>query len=423
MGQIKIESAAVLEIGAKVNAQSAAMGQVSSIIAGVARNLDMQIAASASIDETLERLRRSSLEQEDQLQTMTVLLNRATDEFMETDRRIGSESRDLKYLLSVGGAAAAGLVQTIVGLKGLDLLEKIKVLNGLFGLDRPDTIADATAGLAQIETEPVSTKKGFFDRLSDGWNKVTDTVKDGWNTIKTGVANTVDAAKDTVAGWVTSYKEKGTVYKVVQTGAAVVGIIGSGAAIVGAWTASAMTAGAGVPGAILVSGYATNDIANQITDIKNCWWGDVNKVNEVNHLEEALEDGAGDIAVALGGDRETGERLGSALYTGGELLTVVTEVDDLMGKVIQSPDFLATAQKGMGEVKTGVKGLVDIAVHSDVRDIGKDLALLKHQVPNLVETVGTAGTIKDLGETAIDIGGKAIDIGKDIYGSAQAAWK
>lgn len=415
MAQIKVEASGIQSLQSRMMAQYRAMSQVESIIASVSGELDMQIAATADINRILNNLRHRSNSQEQLLNSMSGMLNKVCDDFQSTDRSL---SRQAQGVLDLGDivSSTATMVASALGLKGIDLAWRVGKLNELFGIARDERGHDAVVKVNQAK------KKSVGDYLKEKWDGATNAVSNAWKNVKTGVAEAVDATKKTVAGWVDDYKAKGTVFKVAETAKAVGAIVGSGAAIVGAWAVSAMTAGAGAPGAILVSGYAANDIANQITDIKNCWWGDVNQVNEVNHLEDMLEDGGGDIAESLGFDREAGERFGSGLYTTGELLTVVTQVDDLMGKVVQAPDLLATAGKSLDELKTTAGGVVDIALHSNLADVAKDFALLKYQIPNLVETVGTGGVIYDLGKTAIDIGSKGVSILSDVVGGIAAAW-
>lgn len=423
MGQIKIESAGVLQIRSRVSAQSHTMSSVSSIISGVYRDLDMQIGASAGINQALISLQRKSTSQKELLDDMTQMLQQAADRFSDTDRKLGKEAGGLQYLANVTTAGLAAGAATVVALKGIDTATKTDKLNTAFGLGPSATLKDAAIGIQTAAPKAKPVKKNFWDKVSDKWDGFTDTVSDGWNNFKTGVADVVDSTKETVAGWVDSYKEKGTVFKVVETGKAVGSIVISGFAIAGAWTASALTAGAGVPGAVLTTGYLGNDILGELSDIKNCWWGDVEKVNNTNLLKNALEDGAGDIAEHMGLERESGEKFGSAIYTGGKLVLTVTKIDDLIGKTVQAPDLLETVKKGAKELKTGISGTLDIAVHSDIRNIGKDFALLKYQIPNLVETAKTGGIIRDLGETAIDIGKKGFSVVGDTIQGIAAAWK
>jgi len=415
MAQIKVDFNKLPALQSNVSAQRAAMADVKSSISSVIHNLDMQVSASADIDRVLRSMQRSSARQSELLGDMTTAVDTVQNRFVYQDNYLTNRIRGMSDVMSKIFAHP----QTVLDLISMDVVQRAKELDKPFGIDRSERAQDGQESVGK-------DNRKWYEKVADGVRDfagdVVDGVKKGVETIKTGVANVVDSAKDTVAGWVQDYKDKGTVFKVVNTALSIGSIVAAGAGIAAAWTASALTAGAGVPGAVLATGYGVNDIANELTDIKNCWWGDVNDVNQVNHLENMLEDGGGDIAEMMGYDREAGEKFGSALYTAGDVLTIVTDVDDLVGKTIQAPSLLETMSKGAKEVGTGVSGVIDIITHSPISELGKDWALLKHQIPNLVETAKTLDHLGDVYDTGKSLLEKSSSIYRDVTGGFAAAW-
>lgn len=120
--------------------------------------------------------------------------------------------------------------------------------------------------------------------------------------------------------------------KVWKTGGAVLSIVGAGTAAVASWAvALGPTACAGVPGAILVSGYSLNTIANSVTDICNIWGGDTQKVGEVNYLKSGLTEGFGDLTEMLCGNHEVGEMIGKGVYAAGNFTSGIISARSLVG--------------------------------------------------------------------------------------------
>lgn len=112
--------------------------------------------------------------------------------------------------------------------------------------------------------------------------------------------------------------------KVWKTGAAVLSIGGA------LTTAFASCVTLGVPGAILVSGYSVNTIANSITDVVNIWWGDQKKVGEINYLKSGLTEGYGDLTEMLCGNREVGEMIGKGVYAAGNFTSGILSARSLV---------------------------------------------------------------------------------------------
>lgn len=297
--------------------------------------------------------------------------------------------------------------------------EKLFMLAG--NLEEISSLYERTENNIKSSYETVS-KESF-------WDKLGSVVSKGEIIVKTGVAKTVEYLQDCVSWWVESYKEKGTVYKVIQTGKAVLGIAAEFSSILLLWGVNSVAGGVGTPLATLGTIYACNGILNNLADIRNCWWGDVEQIGEVDLLKTAMQEGGAQIGNELGNE-ELGKVVGEGIYTFGSIFSTIVKIDALVGKVIQAPDMWSSIQGGLKEMKTGMKGLWDIATHSDiggvkgvwnimvhhefVGEIGKDLALLKYEVPSIVKVMSCIDILKDVKETTSKLIKSTIDTTESI---------
>jgi len=268
----------------------------------------------------------------------------------------------------------------------------------------------------------------LYDNVSTGVAKVVDVVEDGvesaldfagdvvdkgidlaGNVIDKGVeliGKGVDAVGDAVDSFIDSYQEKGTVYKIVKTGAAVVSTIGAVTSIVASWGAAAGSGGLATGLAVVSTTYGVNTIANSFADIYNCWAGDVEKVGEVNVLKDGMEAVGGAIGGALGSE-EVGENVAGAIYTAGNLVSIINNISVLSDKVTQLDDYGMTLKEGASQLKKGMDGVIDIVTNSPVSNVKLDLALLSHQVPELMEAI-------DVVKVGGEIVGAGINLGSTV---------
>ena len=93
--QIKIESAVVQQAQARLRQQSGAMRAVAANVSGVLNGLDMQIAATQQIRQSLEALSRRCTTEQTQLEARTQMLLAASDRFTQTDQKLGHRARGL----------------------------------------------------------------------------------------------------------------------------------------------------------------------------------------------------------------------------------------------------------------------------------------------------------------------------------------
>lgn len=287
-------------------------------------------------------------------------------------------------------------------------------------------------------TKKKSKKKSWWDKLCDGAAdlyddvstgvaKVVDVVEDGVESALDFAGDVVDKgidlagdviewtgdkiekgleiAADAVDAVIDSYQEKGLVYKIVKTGGAVVSTIGACTSMVASWGAAIGSGGLATGLAGFSTVYGVNTIANSFADIYNCWGGDVEKVGDVNFMKDGVEY----IGEAIGG--EIGENVAGALYTAGNLVSIVNNISVLSGKVIQLDDYGMTLKKGASQLKQGLNGLVDIAINSPLGNVKYDLASLSKQVPELMEAIGVLNVGGEIVETGFKLGNT---VGKTI---------
>ena len=250
--------------------------------------------------------------------------------------------------------------------------------------------------------------------------------------------------------------------KVWKTGAAVVSIVGAGVAAVTSWAAVGVSAGLSTPGAILVSAYSINTIANSGTDLYNIWFGDQKKVGKVNYLKSGLTEGYGDLSEMLCGNRAIGETIGKGLYAVGNFTSDIISarslkalrggtgrvaIDDFakdqakgslphnkVSKYLQSGMFdnkyisrydvrtgkyltgkeaflkgatgngvIDTSVKAVKEIPTAVKGYWELIKNPSLRSLSYDLKMLGDQIKNLTEVSSFVKSTESMGELVEDV--------------------
>lgn len=302
--QIKIESAVVQQAQARLRQQSGAMRAVA---ANVLNGLDMQIAATQQIRQSLEALSRRCTTEQTQLEAMTQMLLAASDRFTQTDQKLGHRARGLGEAADAIGAGLAATTLPAVALRGIDRQKCADELGKTFGLRTSETLCDG------VKQAVVSKKKGWFSKLKDD-------VSDFGSAVKTSVSNVVSAAKK-------SYQNHGTMYDVVEygkaalkTGKGVVKIAGAVAAI---------STGVGIPIAICGIISAGNDIINAGTDIANIALDQYDEVGKTNYLKDLLKKNGGELGGMLG-NRDAGEKFGELAYTGLDLVSFLDGADKML---------------------------------------------------------------------------------------------
>ena len=305
--QIKIESAVVQQAQARLRQQSGAMRVVAVNVSSVLNGLDMQIAATQQIRQSLEALSRRCTTEQTQLEAMTQMLLAASDRFTQTDQKLGHRARGLGEAADAIGAGLAATTLPAVALRGIDRQKCADELGKTFGLRSSETLCD---GVTQVT---VSKKKGWFSKLKDD-------VSDFGSAVKTSVSNVISAAKK-------SYQNHGTMYDVVEYGKAALKIGKGVVKIAGA--VAACTTVAGIPLMLCSITSAVNDFANAGTDIINVAFDQYDEVGKTNCLKDLLKKNGGELGGMLG-NRDAGEKFGELAYTGLDLVSFLDGADKML---------------------------------------------------------------------------------------------
>ena len=305
--QIKIESAVVQQAQARLRQQSGAMRAVAVNVSSVLNGLDMQIAATQQIRQSLEALSRRCTTEQTQLEAMTQMLLAASDRFTQTDQKLGHRARGLGEAADAIGAGLAATTLPAVALRGIDRQKCADELGKTFGLRTSETLCDG------VKQAVVSKKKGWFSKLKDD-------VSDFGSAVKTSVSNVVSAAKE-------SYQNHGTMYDVVEYGKAALKIGKGVVKIAGA--VAAISTGVGIPIAICGIISAGNDIINAGTDIANIALDQYDEVGKTNYLKDLLKKNGGELGGMLG-NRDAGEKFGELAYTGLDLVSFLDGADKML---------------------------------------------------------------------------------------------
>ena len=305
--QIKIEPAVIQEAQARLRQQSDAMHSVAMTTSSVLNGLDMEIAATQQIRQSLEALSRKCVTEQTNLETMTQMLLAVSDRFMQTDQKLGHRARGLGEVADIIGAGLAATTLSAVALPGIDRQKCADELGKTFGLRSSETLCD---GVTQVT---VSKKKGWFSKLKDD-------ISDFGSAVKTSVSNVVSAAKK-------SYQNHGTMYDAVEYGKAALKIGKGVVKIAGA--VAAISTGVGIPIAICGIISAGNDIINAGTDIANVALDQYDEVGKTNYLKDLLKKNGRELGEMLG-NKNAGEKFGELAYTGLDLVSFLNGADKML---------------------------------------------------------------------------------------------
>ena len=114
MARIKADPNGISEIHTIVEQQAQTMQQVVQIIGQVLANLDVKIAATENIRQSLISLKNTSTKEQEILSGMSDAIIRVNDEFQATDHELSEKARDVNYALdSIIADAAAGFRESI----------------------------------------------------------------------------------------------------------------------------------------------------------------------------------------------------------------------------------------------------------------------------------------------------------------------
>lgn len=271
----------------------------------------------------------------------------------------------------------------------------------------------SSLGNAHDVSSGTAHTKGSSKKKKSVYEQIKDKLSEGVDYIKTGAAKVVDGIKDTVAVWKEEYDRKGGLYKVVQTGVAILGGAADFLGVALALGVIGVSGGVAAPIAALMILYAANDMSNRFSDLYNIWFGDIDKVGQVNALETIISGGLWLIGEQFG-CAEIGEFVGKVVYQVGEIIPTIYMIPKLYQEVISAPSDVWTLVKdAYSEGKAGIKGLLDIAFNSHLSDLGYDFALWSYEFKNILTVKEIGELLKDVGSTTKDI----LETGVSIIGN------
>ena len=298
--RIRIEPAAVIQAQTQLRQQYSTMQTIGSNISSVMSGLDMQIAATEQIRQSLDSLWRKSSAELTMLESMSHMLADAGNRFTETDQKLGRRAKGLNN--SFDSVMKVGAIAAAVALKGIDQNLKVSELNQAFGLAASSALHNAVG---------TTSKKNRSDTLLDG------IIGFGRAAIAKG-KKLVSAAKK-------NYENHGAVYDVVQYGKAAVKI-GKGLVKIAGAVAACSTV-AGIPVALCIITSAGNDIASASADIVHVARDEYDEVGKTNYLKDLLKKNGGELGTMLG-NRSAGEKFGELAYTGLDLVSFLNGADN-----------------------------------------------------------------------------------------------
>lgn len=137
MARIKADPSGIAEIRTIVEQQAQTMQRVEQTIGQVLMNLDVKIAASENIRQSLTSLKSTSAKEQETLFGMSSALVRVNDEFQATDHELSEKAKDVNYALD------SIIVDAATGFRGRSPLEimaellQAGALSTIFGLVAP----------------------------------------------------------------------------------------------------------------------------------------------------------------------------------------------------------------------------------------------------------------------------------------------
>lgn len=249
----------------------------------------------------------------------------------------------------------------------------------------------------KVKAKSKKKKDGFLDSLKADMAGVSKAI--------------VKKGKKTVAKIKKSYDEKGFFYKAYQYGKAAVNVGAGVVKIAGAVALVAGSGGAALPVAACITLSACNNIYNGMMDATYTYTGDYNKVGNTNALKDFLVKQGRETGEILFGDEKLGEKMGSWVYTGLDVVSLLNGVDKLgksFGKLQTITSGTAETSKVWGEIH------MDDVIDNDLKYLSKDgiIKTILHIDPNSVANFGydvVTGTINSvksagkLGNTIADL--------------------
>ena len=399
MALIKLTLSEMSNVKSQISSLAERTESNGTAVARIASNLDMEVKARQNIEEQLQKIKNDLNKQSQKLTAYSNVLNDVMNQFVSADSKKKTNIDAVSFEKNAT-VLAAGMVGTMLK----------NTLNGWVLKERLDKVNKNAGKNTTTKKTDVSNLKKFVN-----WSK--NKAKKAAKSLKKKYGNVVQKGKDCISWVKKSYQDRGIVYTAIQYGKAAGKVVGGCAAL----AAVVASGGALAP---LVTVYGINDIMSGAIDIANIHNsvknGGTTEIDEANLLKEAMEIVGGAAVGAVGKivgnedlGKEVGEKMGSIMYTTGDVVSKVYTLETTFDKIHQAKDFNFGGIAS--ESKNTMSGLWDLATKTDIKNLKYEYQLFKYQIPNTVNAVNNLSLIGDLASTLT--GGY-----KDIMNSAAEQW-
>lgn len=154
MPKILLDPAGVNSIRSIVERQAYEIQDIGQRVSQVAASLDIEVASTENIKQSLSTLNRNCQANKAKLDGMTAALDRVNSEFMRTDRQITNQAKELEYRMDHAGRV------NVIGSTTIPLLAltAVDAVNSLFGI--------TDEGYSTIESAMLSIRR-FLDSQAE----------------------------------------------------------------------------------------------------------------------------------------------------------------------------------------------------------------------------------------------------------------
>lgn len=399
MALIKLTLSEMSNVKSQISSLAERTESNGTAVARIASNLDMEVKARQNIEEQLQKIKNDLNKQSQKLTAYSNVLNDVMNQFVSADSKKKTNIDAVSFEKNAT-VLAAGMVGAMLK----------NTLNGWVLKERLDKVNKNAGKNTTTKKTDVSNLKKFVN-----WSK--NKAKKAAKSLKKKYGNVVQKGKDCISWVKKSYQDRGIVYTAIQYGKAAGKVVGGCAAL----AAVVASGGALAP---LVTVYGINDIMSGAIDIANIHNsvknGGTAEIDEANLLKEGMEIVGGAAGGAVGKivgnedfGKEVGEKMGSIMYTTGDVVSKVYTLETTFDKIHQAKDFSFGGIAS--ESKNTMSGLWDLATKTDIKNLKYEYQLFKYQIPNTVNAVNNLSLIGDLASTLT--GGY-----KDIMNSAAEQW-
>lgn len=452
MAYIKVDINKLGQLESQLNRIPSVISSTASTVRSVRSGLDWDVACEAGIDSTLRRIASDLEACKSRMQNTVRFVDSAVQQYNKVE--YGGKNPNSNGGRSSGGGSSKSFI-------ALANSYVSQFWDENFNSKRFSSVADICAALA---TSPFSAlnvyakKKSYFDIIGDiikdGFDNTVDFLADQYNIAKDKIkdlgecikADIIEASNAVVETWKTGativknsitscvsaikedWESKGITYRIANGALAVAKIVGGVATVACAVAGTGITAGLGTPATVLVGTYGANTAISGFADLFNSITGNVDAIGEVNLLESGFKGVCGQVGEWVG-NREIGESVGKAIYTVGEISTIVVSLGNLAGQIKQAHSAAGTLGESFNkakvmvanaskEVPNAVKQLGGIITKTNISEIPYRMAQLTSSVPAINAVISDVSLINK----GVEAGSKIIDKGIKVVNTL-AGWE